>query len=979
MRALISLAMSTAFTLTLTQAGAAEPAPDGTTVTLITGDVVTLSAGGASVDPAPGRERVPMTKFHEDGHLYVVPADAGRLIATDRLDRRLFDVTELVRLGYHDDATIPVITNGRAADVRKGARLATTGKLWLDGVRTLSLDRTVPRIGAPSAWEAGLTGEGVTVAVLDTGVDQTHPDLAGQEVAERNFGDSPDNVDRDGHGTHVASTIAGRGTPYRGVAPGARLLDAKVFDEDGYARDSSIIAALRWAADQGAEVVNLSLGGDDRPGTDPVEAAVEEVSARGVLVVAAAGNSYRPGTIGSPASADAALAVGAVDEADAMAMFSSRGPRHDGAVKPDLVAPGVDVTAAQAGGGHVAMNGTSMAAPHVAGAAALLAQQHPDWTGQRLKAALVGSTTPVEGTEYDRGTGRVDVARGLTQTVTTTPANLGFGVVEWPHTGALEQPLTYHNDGPTEVTLTLSTTGPFTVTPDRVTIPAGDAATVMVHAPGSAEGGPKSGLVTATGVGTRVVTPVSVLHEPKSHTLTIDMVGPDGTPAADYFLKIASLDRQWLDLPYDADGRLTLRLPEGHYVLDTSIASGDAMHLLTAPDLPLTQDTTLTFDARTTRPVAITPPVPAELQLLDFGVATYRPGTRPFYFSTNYSGWRISTGHVGPVAAKGVATTWLNTQWTAGQEFYGLAYFFDGRVPAGFVKKVEDVATVRVRSDLAGPGERWAEPSPRGGFPPVFGGDVTMRVPFPVELPGERVEHYNAEARWATSLTTDELSLRSPSRGYRAGRTYHERFGGAVYGPVLPPTTYPTPGVSRSGDVFDIGVPLFGDAAGNAGQAAPVTLRLYRNGVEVPDEYGWFVVPPEAADYRLTASATREAQVSTAVDVAWTFRSAHVDGTARMPVSVLRFTPALTGDVAPYGRFVVPVTLQRADGSHTRPRHLVVDVSYDEGHTWQRATTHGDKVVLTHPAGARSVSLRASADDRDTTVEQTIIRAYLLR
>lgn len=145
----------------------------------------------------------------------------------------------------------------------------------------------------------------------------------------------------------------------------------------------------------------------------------------------------------------------------------------------------------------------------------------------------------------------------------------------------------------------------------------------------------------------------------------------------------------------------------------------------------------------------------------------------------------------------------------------------------------------------------------------------------------------------------------------------------------------------------------------------------------MPQDYG-FVLPPEAANYRLTASATRESQVSTAVDVAWTFRSAHTDGVERVPLSVLRFTPALIGNTAPDGRFVVPVTLQRADGSQARPRHLTVDVSYDEGHTWQRATTHGNQVVLTHPTDAGSVSLRARAQDRGTTVEQTIIRAYLL-
>ena len=977
MRAMFSLALSATLVITLTQAGVAEPRPASTTVTLLTGDTVTLSQDGAAgVRPAEGREHVPVTKYRENDHLYVVPADAGRLIATDRLDPRLFDVTELVRLGYHDDATIPVIRDGHAATARKGARLPTTGKLWLDGVRTVALDQTVPQIGAPAAWQAGLTGEGVTVAVLDTGIDETHPDLAGQEIAERNFGDSPDNVDRIGHGTHVASTIAGTGPKYHGVAAGARLLDAKVFDDDGFARDSSIIEAMDWAADQGAKIINLSLGSGDTPGTDPVEAAVDEVSARGVLVVVAAGNSYRPETIGSPGSVAAALTVGAVDKADAMAIFSSRGPLPDGSVKPDLVAPGVNVTAAQAGGGYVAMDGTSMATPHVAGAAALLAQQHPDWTGQQLKAVLVGSAAPIVGTEYDRGAGRVDVARAITQTVTAAPANLSMGVAVWPHTDAIEKPLTYRNDGPADVTLALSATGPFTLDTSQVTVPTGDTVTVTVRVAGSAEDGPKSGLVTATAAGSRIVTPVSVLHEPKTHTLTADMVNPDGTPAADYFFKIASLDRQWADFAYDPDGHLTLRLPEGHYLIDTSITIGDDQYLLTAPDVPLTDDMTLSFDARTAKPVTITPPVQADLHLFDYGVATYRPGTRPFYFTTGYGHGRFSTGHVGPVPPKGVAKIWLNTQWTAGAEFYGLAWFWGGRVPTGFATSVGRVATVRV--DVTEPGDRWAAPAPRGGFDPVFGGDVTMRDAFPVDRPGERVEHYNSEAQWSTMLTTDQLTLASPSRVYQAGHTYHERFGGAVFGPVLPRTTYPTPGVSRSGDVLLINLPLFGDAAGNAGWSGSTNVRLCRNGVEVPQDYG-FLLPPEAADYRLTASATREAEVSTTVDVAWTFRSAHADGFSRVPLSVVRFTPRLEDNAAPHGRFVVPVALQRADGSLTRPRHLTVDVSYDEGRTWQRATTHGDQVILTHPAGAGSVSLRARARDRDTTVEQTIIRAYLLQ
>ncbi|WP_231648290.1 S8 family serine peptidase [Saccharothrix sp. NRRL B-16348] len=251
-------------------------------------------------------------------------------------------------------------------------------KVWLDGIRKPSLDRSVAQIGAPTAWQAGYTGQGVKVAVLDSGVDQTHPDLAGQEVAERNFTDDPDTTDRVGHGTHVAATIASAGEKYRGVAPDARILDGKVCSLD--CSESWILAGMQWAVDQGADVINVSLGGTDTPGLDPLEEAVNTLSAQsGTLFVIAAGNSGRPGTVGSPGSADAALTVGAVDRQDGIAEFSSRGPRlGDGAVKPDITAPGVDIVAAKAatgsigvpvGDGHVAVSGTSMASPHVAGAA----------------------------------------------------------------------------------------------------------------------------------------------------------------------------------------------------------------------------------------------------------------------------------------------------------------------------------------------------------------------------------------------------------------------------------------------------------------------------------------------------------------------------------------------------------------------------------------------------------------------------------
>ncbi|MFD1326283.1 S8 family serine peptidase, partial [Micromonospora sonneratiae] len=169
----------------------------------------------------------------------------------------------------------------------------------------------------------------------------------------------------------------------------------------------------------------------DTPEIDPLEQAVNTLTAQtGTLFVIAAGNDGGEGTVGSPGSADAALTVGAVDRDDELAEFSSRGPRvGDEAIKPDVTAPGVDIVAARASGtemgepvgdSYVTSSGTSMATPHVAGAVALLAQQHPTWKADQLKATLVGSAKPNPGlTAFEQGAGRVDVARAITQTVTT--------------------------------------------------------------------------------------------------------------------------------------------------------------------------------------------------------------------------------------------------------------------------------------------------------------------------------------------------------------------------------------------------------------------------------------------------------------------------------------------------------------------------------------------------------------------------------
>ncbi|MFI0470824.1 S8 family serine peptidase [Saccharopolyspora sp. 5N102] len=270
-------------------------------------------------------------------------------------------------------------------------------------------------IGAPEAWHAGYTGKGVKVAVLDTGYDQQHSDLGGRVVAAKDFTGSRDGTrDTDGHGTHVASTVAGSGAGsngcYRGVAPEADLLIGKVLDGTNPDFTVTVIAGMEWAVASGARVVNLSLGTHHpTDGNDPLSQAVTRLSAAtGALFVVSSGNmsSYVEG----PGSA--ALSVGSVDRNRVVAPISTGGPRvGDNALKPEVTAPGEKVVAARAHGVREPIpdnplytmdSGTSMAAPHVAGAAAILAQAHPEWRAPQLKAALIGSATPAPDTHVYR-------------------------------------------------------------------------------------------------------------------------------------------------------------------------------------------------------------------------------------------------------------------------------------------------------------------------------------------------------------------------------------------------------------------------------------------------------------------------------------------------------------------------------------------------------------------------------------------------
>ncbi len=275
----------------------------------------------------------------------------------------------------------------------------------LDRARTWGIER----LGVPALWDRGLTGAGVLVAHLDTGVDGAHPALKGAvahfaefDMMGRPVRPAPKPRDSDEHGTHTAGTIAGRpvGGRHVGVAPGSALASALVIEGgDAVAR---VLGGMDWALGLGARVLSLSLG---FRGWWPDFLAVTRVLRRkGIVPVFAVGNEYA-GSSRSPGNYPEALSVGACDEEDRVAPFSSsqRFDRKRDPVVPDLVAPGTGVVSAKPGGGYQEMDGTSMATPHVAGLAALLLEAHPKATVARVEKAILESCSRPRGMSAERG------------------------------------------------------------------------------------------------------------------------------------------------------------------------------------------------------------------------------------------------------------------------------------------------------------------------------------------------------------------------------------------------------------------------------------------------------------------------------------------------------------------------------------------------------------------------------------------------
>jgi subtilisin family serine protease len=421
-------------------------------------------------------------------------------VAGDRVEQLRSDLARLGGAGATTEGAAPTARITHAyTQVFSGAAV-TLPPDWVDAVRRLPyvrsvapddtvrahLAESVPLIGADRVKnELGATGSGIRVGILDSGIDFDHPAFGGFGPGHRVAGGwdfangDADPRDDFGHGTHVAGIVAGHGGGVTGVAPGATLYAYKVLDANGFGWESWILAAFERvldpdqdpATDDALHVINLSLGGDG-DADDPLSTAVDHLAEAGVVCVVSAGNDYGHFRIGSPGTARRALTVGASSKSGAIAAFSSRGPVSGTLdLKPDLVAPGVDIVSAARGGGVLALSGTSMAAPHVAGVAAQLRQLHPSWSAAAVQAALIGSARDLSDSPFVQGAGRLDAWDAAQAGFTVSPSHLSFARIDgdvptWTGRDTLQ--------------VTNRTAGPLTVT-FPASIPAGPGATLAVR------------------------------------------------------------------------------------------------------------------------------------------------------------------------------------------------------------------------------------------------------------------------------------------------------------------------------------------------------------------------------------------------------------------------------------------------------------------------------------------------------------------
>lgn len=263
----------------------------------------------------------------------------------------------------------------------------------------------VKKIGAAEVW-GEMRGEKVRVGIIDTGIEQNHPDLKDNIKEAGGVMDCKNIDDDNGHGTHVAGIIAAldNGIGIVGVAPKVEIFSIKAFDQKGRGQVSDIIDALNWCVEKKVHVINMSFGFDMR--SRALQRAIRQVHEHNIVMVAAAGNSGGDNSVTYPAKYPEVIAVAACDSKSNVASFSSSGP------EVNIIAPGVDIQSTYIGQSYKVLNGTSMACPHVTGAVALLLSSNKVKPGN-IRAAVLETAEDIGLPKEQQGTGLVNVRKAV--------------------------------------------------------------------------------------------------------------------------------------------------------------------------------------------------------------------------------------------------------------------------------------------------------------------------------------------------------------------------------------------------------------------------------------------------------------------------------------------------------------------------------------------------------------------------------------
>ena len=292
------------------------------------------------------------------------------------------------------------------------------------------------KIPETRALYSNLDGTGVRVGILDTGIDATHPEFKGKILNYKNFSPSSNQRPEDlhGHGTHVAGTIAGGALSGQsiGVAPNVSLIVGRIFDGNADSTKEKILLSMQWMADPDgnpetndfAQIVNSSWGDDEAysnrdPQDDPFCRVVDTWVSLGIIPVFSVGNSGpRPGTVGVPGACPQALSVGATEINDRSPHFSSSGPttwKTVRLIKPEVVAPGVNIISTMPRGRYDSMTGTSMSTPHISGVLALMLQANPKLSVDQATEALIKGSKDLgtPGKDNTFGWGRADILKSI--------------------------------------------------------------------------------------------------------------------------------------------------------------------------------------------------------------------------------------------------------------------------------------------------------------------------------------------------------------------------------------------------------------------------------------------------------------------------------------------------------------------------------------------------------------------------------------